>query len=86
MRFYISEKNIKEARQGSNNCPIALSIKDVLGESFTIVGAKILTIFGPMFKNRVTKYTIPDIAQQFIKDYDRGRLVKPFFFELPIGD
>lgn len=55
-------------------CPVALAMMECTGETWFVTPSRV---------DRV--YALPDVARQFIADFDAGRSVGPFEFELPLA-
>jgi len=72
------EKGIPE---DDNLCPIAIAVKREEAEVVEVGGMYIS--FFPSNHSRISRrkyYSLPDIAIEFIKDFDNAREVKPFVF------
>ena len=77
----------KGKRKDYSSCPIALAVKDVFPNDVIEVGQFDLTFENCDYESGNGKYLgyeLPNIACNFVEDFDAGRNVKPFDFELEI--
>lgn len=75
MVITVTAKDIRDGnRMFPETCPVALAVRRETGQPF-IVGARHVWL-----KSR--RYCLPKKAQTSILDFDEGRKMKPFSFEL----
>jgi hypothetical protein len=80
MRIRVTDNHIgKGERRSIFCCPIALAIKKRIGMRNISVGIHQVRIEGKLFE-------LPSEAKGFIEDFDTGRPVAPFTFDLPIEE
>jgi hypothetical protein len=63
-------------------CPIARAIKRARGASRVIIGIFKGLAYEGDTAHRVVLFDIPEVARSFISDFDSGRPVEPFSFEI----
>lgn len=61
------------------NCPIAWAAKRAIAGSFAAVDGIKMVIES---EEKRTRYWLPEEARKFVDDFDSGRPVKPFSFEV----
>lgn len=69
-------------RQDCEKCPIALAAKDCWPNSGQVMAELQLELFDYNGQEYYT-YALPEVALEFIKNFDKGKEVKPFEFEMP---
>jgi hypothetical protein len=90
MKIQVTDKHIRESLHCATNCPIALAIKEVLGRGYTLGVSPDGESFCLYFKRTddrfrpLTKVILPKQASKFIKEFDQGKQVEPFEFELEV--
>lgn len=90
MIIYVGKKVIESGiRSDSRVCPIALAIQRKLPGFQVAVGCSIgdVNVFNVMIwrEGMVNRFiTLPPKVQQFIRDFDASREVKPFYFSLAL--
>jgi len=81
MKIRVTKKHIQDGVQNSKcACPVALAMKEYFGfDAFedADVGQVYLSI-----SNFVLTERVPSSVRKFIKQFDEGKPVKPFTFEL----
>lgn len=70
----VSPDDIAKAK-GRGNCPLTLAIRRLTGASIVIVGLRSVWI------HPTGLYRLPPITTEFLRAFDRGAKVQPFFFE-----
>jgi len=77
MRITVTQEHIDTGWRGrAYQCPVALAIHEETGISFS-VGC----ITAAIYSRRESKITLPQSAQDFIRDFDCQFPVGPFSFE-----
>jgi hypothetical protein len=77
----ITSEDISEGKPGScGKCPIALAATRAMGRQVTVGATTIGEFFGTRYWN------LPEIAMNFIADFDCDRPVKPFSFPIIMAD
>lgn len=80
MRIEVKQEHIKLGRQfDCYACPLALAIQEATG-----LGPLVVAVIGPVVFDSEVSYGLPAEAMQFMTDFDCGRNVAPFTFNLPI--
>lgn len=80
MKIKVTEEHIAKGRRGCcERCPVALAIREMTPCESVRVSSVILRIAD-------THVALPWHAGVFVTDYDQGRPVQPFEFELPRHD
>lgn len=75
MRIAVTQEDIEQGqRVQSQKCPIALALKRA-GATDVSVGRVTAMVDG-------THYHLPTVVEQFVADFDSGKEVEPFEFEL----
>ena len=86
MRVNVTDEHISGGIRGSySSCPIALAIRDKVSDSRkdeVDVGRLYVSLPADDEPSVIEDYRLSIEACNFIEDYDRGRLVEPFEFEL----
>lgn len=79
MKIQVTRLHIQNGRkQNAFFCPIALSLKEmVYNPNLVCVGLGAISLSGET-------HSTPEIAKQFIEDFDAGKNVEPFSFDLPM--
>ena len=78
MKIKVTQEHIDNGWRCSRGwCPIALALRDVFGRDCDPRVSGVHIALGPG-----TSYRTPPEAMYFISDYDDGRTVQPFEFEL----
>jgi len=82
MRIVVTQRDIDEGKVGekigrTQSCPIAQSLKRRHLPFVGVTKSGIVTIFGRLV-------LLPPKAQQFIADFDAGKPVSPFHFEVSL--
>lgn len=85
MRVEVTEENIADAEVfrkrrnlRSTKCPIALALRELFGQHVS-VGPEHCTI-----SSRSISASLPKEAIKFLEDFDDGKPVQPFSFELEL--
>lgn len=75
MKIKVTRKHIRKGKRGlSFRCPVALALKEK---------TKVEWMVGLRYANsRVKLFDLPPVAVDFIRDFDDGKRVEPFSFEL----
>ena len=84
MKVKITKKHIKKGkRKNPRKCPIALALHET-GEfgSLILIGNCEITASYPGYDDPYYSFTLPYECHLFTCDYDEGKPVKPFEFEL----
>ena len=76
MKVKVSKKNIRDGTVDSATCPIALAIRDTVGENTDIQVNDDTIQFGNLI------FVTPKKAVRFINRFDNSEKVKPFEFTL----
>lgn len=80
MKIKVTQEHIAKGKpQRSEWCPIALAAKDVFPQEIVVVSPYDLQVIA---EQRDRYWHLPAQVRQFIKDFDGGRPVEPFDFEL----
>lgn len=69
-------------RKACMNCPISRAIARAVDSFHVVVTPVIVRIYKKELIQK--RYSLPSKAQDFVLDFDNGRAVKPFTFELDI--
>lgn len=81
MRVQVSSLNIDMGNKNNcYSCPIALALKPLF-PTFAEVGT---TVAWFIEQNEYRKVALPEEVRSFISDFDAGKPVKPFSFELEV--
>lgn len=76
MRIKVTQKHIKKGKVAScGECPVALAIKERLQSNDVAVFISSVNI-------NVLPYILTQKAARFVKDFDKGKRVRPFSFNL----
>lgn len=76
MRIHVRPHHIAAGKQGScEACPIALALAEATGRQ----GWEVSDLLAYRWPEA---YPLPDVATRFIHDFDQGRPVRPFSFEV----
>lgn len=84
----VTQDHINEGiRNACSECPVALSVTEVLKGGLLAYVTNCVIIRGQCDDKLVSKfYKFDDNTQRFIKDFDRGKPVKPMEFECNIPE
>lgn len=83
MKITVTQQNIDEAvHNNAECCPIALAVKDTTGNDVArvLVDDEFVWIHSVNSPSEV--YSLPKAAQNFVVNFDSGRIVRPMEFEL----
>ncbi len=68
-------------------CPIALALVAILKDEWRVnVEADTVVLLQSVEPHAFVELSLPELAVEFIEEFDRGLPVVPFTFELDIGD
>lgn len=80
MRIHVRPHHIAAGkREDCEACPIALALTEATGRQGWEVGDSQAWLWAPMV---LRHYPLPDVATRFVHDFDAGRPVRPFSFEV----
>lgn len=83
MRVEVTQEDIgKGVARAPNNCPIALALKRA-GWARASVSASAIGFKARGAEKFYWTYAVPENAKSFLFDFDAGRPVSPFSFDLP---
>lgn len=71
---HVRNSDIKKAGNESHNCPVALAIRRRTPKSIRV------EVTGPAAYLNGVRCVLTDRVRHFIKSYDSGKTVKPFYF------
>jgi hypothetical protein len=81
MKVEVTEKDIRTGIQADcMECPIALAINRSLGSGHARVRRHRIDMYNPTLKC----IPLPSEARAFVLDFDRGKEVLPFSFEIAV--
>jgi hypothetical protein len=85
LRVEVTAEDIAVGRPGKCcYCPVALAISRACGPGFIGVSSKNV---GFLFHRARPKFVpLPEVARRFICDFDSGRAVAPFAFDLDVPE
>lgn len=76
MKIQVTAEDIANGRRSDcHNCPVSLAWNRVMGGDYKVG-------LGVIVQNSCILFWLPKIAQKFIFDFDAGRPVEPFEFEV----
>lgn len=79
----VTQTDIDEGRiRNCYECPIAKAAYRSFPGAYEIAVGRILTVDLTGDFNSIQRYCIPDIARKFMNDFDCGKDVEPFSFEI----
>ena len=82
MRIQVTQEHITNGRQKwCQLCPVALALGEALGTEVSITCTD-FRIVSPPKTARKRHFKLPENVMLFISDFDCGRPVQPFEFEL----
>lgn len=77
VRVNVTKAHIRDGVQSDAcNCPIALALKDALFTEYAVVVEDGITVNGKV------NFSTDRKDRKFIRDFDSGKPVKPYWFEL----
>lgn len=81
MKIVVTQNDIERGtRYRACACPVALAIKRRTSRECEVAGRYMI------FRSDInTKYDLPTPVRKFVVDFDTGKPVKPFSFELDLG-
>ncbi len=75
MKISVTQSHIDKGKQGQcSNCPVALAMNEVMD--------KVAVAYNYFLIGDGPRIALPAIVQTFILDFDCGRHVEPFEFEI----
>lgn len=78
MKVHVTPKHINQGSKfNCESCPVALALREAT--------KKWVRVYGSQLNVGHIIYKTPDIVISFLTDFDSGRDVKPFSFELEVG-
>lgn len=81
MEISVTKEDIKKGNQGHcRDCPIALAASRAFGVDVLVRSRYVAVDAVPGGRNAI--YSLPENARNFINNFDNGRPVRPFRFEL----
>lgn len=81
MKVIVTKEHIDNGVCGSStNCPIAYALIEKSSVKLRSVGSGFVEVVNK--KNETFLYILPQKARQFIEDFDDGKEVEPFSFEM----
>ena len=86
MRVYVTQKDIDQGEIGGcTSCPVALALGRLFPHLKTIVQPTRLyyRTRGPIWQRRQRAMDAPKEVRIFVDDFDEGKPVEPFHFDLP---
>lgn len=80
MKIHVTQRHIESGKPKDNHaCPIALAVKSINTE-FTRIPINSIRVGRHLIAINEEIYELPNIANQFITDFDKGEKVEPFTF------
>jgi len=90
MLIRVTQKMIDDGRKcDTRSCALAIAIQAVVKPEYTVeVGIALVWIvpFDAIISYHTERFPLPKVAIKFRRDFDSGRPVFPFTFELPIPE
>jgi hypothetical protein len=80
MKIEVKQEHIERGKPGGCYCPIALAVKETLNPYDVSVGYHSMSVFTTVIDMKTVK--LPRPAFDFAFDFDAGRNVAPFSFEI----
>lgn len=80
MNVQVSKGHIETGqKQKCQSCPVALALAEATGVLWHVTPSYLIVWRGRL----VPHVTTPEEVQRFIRDFDAGKAVQPFSFEIP---